>query len=133
MGIGTKIIQIREGYFKLDSNAVLPAYDSSLYDENLDLRNFIESSSNFKLKSEWENGNDSPTDGIELSYSGDTTMGFFAINISERHVGIYGSSPESIRNGLNLFKSLFVPKFQEKAKRNEWYLPLVVIEHNENK
>lgn len=125
----TRIVLTKEGAYKLDSNAVLPKYDSTLNSEYLIIKELVESRTNFKLKTEWENGNDSPSDGIWLEYSMDTTKGFYAIQTTEGRIAIYGSSNESIRDGILMFKSLFVKEFHEDEKRNVWYLPLIIIEH----
>jgi hypothetical protein len=125
----TRIILVKDGFYKLDSNAVLPKYDSTLKSEYLFVKELIESRTNFKTKAEWKIGNDSPSDGIWLNDSMDTTIGFYAINTTEGCIAIYGSSKEAIRDGILMLKSLFVKAFQENEKRDIWYLPLIIIEH----
>jgi hypothetical protein len=125
----TRIVLTKKGVYKLDSNAVLPEYDSTLNAGYLIIKELIETRTQFKLKTEWEVGNDSPSDGIWLNYSKDTTKGFYAINTTEGCIAIYGSSNESIRDGILMLKSLFVRAFHEDEKRDVWYLPLIIIEH----
>ena len=128
----TEIVTKLDGYHKIDANSIIPEYDSTLLDEYKSIRELIESRSNFKLKSDWDNGNDSPSNGIWIEYSSDTTKGFYAINTTEGHIGIYGSTKESIKNAISMFESLFPISSQNGQIRGEWYLPRIVIEHKEN-
>ena len=126
-----EIVLIKEGHHKLDSNSILSQNESTLLKEYRILKDLIESRANFKLKSDWSEINESPNNGIFLEYSMDSTDGFYAINTTQGHIAIYGSSNDAIRDGISMFKSLFIEEFKKNEKRNEWYIPRIIIEKKE--
>lgn len=119
-----------EGFFQIDSNSVLPAYDSTLNFQNNFIKELIESKSTFKLKKEWYNGNDSPSNGIWLTHENDTVNNYFIINTLEGKLDIHGSSVKMVQKGIQVCQKLFVNEFQNNIKRDKWLLPKVHIEYN---
>ena len=117
-----------KGFFQIDSNTVIPAYE--LTSENNYFKKLLESKSKFKLKSEWKNGNDSPSNGIWLSSSNDTLNNYFIINTLEGKLDIQGSSSQMVLQGISFCERLFVSDFHQNIKREKWLLPRIHIEYN---
>ena len=126
---GTKVVKSEKGYYIIDNNAVLPQYDSSLMKEYAQLRKFLESNTTFKLRTEWENGNDSPSDALWVDYADNSPAGFYSINTTEGHLHIYGTTKSSFQQAFRTLKKLFSPEFNKGTKKDRWYLPLIIIEH----
>ena len=121
-----------KGYYKIDSNSVIATccISADLKKEMNFIRNLIESKSTFKLKDDWLNGNDSPSNGIWLTHDNDSTKFYFSINTLEGKLDIHASNVEMVQKGIMFCQKLFINDFQKNTKKDRWLLPRIHLEHN---
>ncbi len=118
-------IQKGEGYFELNESFSVE-YETNLsnegkYLENLIYEAFISPSIDHKASSKIK---------LEINPDFSDTISHkevYSLNITPNEVIIQARANQGIMRGIQTLRQLFVPSFNKKEKRNNWYLPTLTI------